>query len=268
MNRELPDPGKHTGKCFQNAANVIESVHVGWVESCDHGIESRLLCRTERFIEARDIGIRERVVVQRCITLEVIGRREVTGVCVRPLLLKRNTEQGRATDTVPHNREELTDVDPLLDVIGQVKMRVVEFRGGLRSLPEKKDGRGERDDSETDQRGGKGSLEVRTSHSKLLSHERHRGVGEQTRRQWRMDAKKLQHASCRNRGLRAASSAPLSSEISAEARRIGDSARAERERILSSHRRRGQAFPVNSLENTCKYPMEITLRKASLSGIV
>jgi hypothetical protein len=58
---------------------------------------------------------------------------------VGPLLLQGNAEQRRATDSRAHDLQELVNVSTFLDVIGQVKMRIVYLGlvwsrgGGLRS---------------------------------------------------------------------------------------------------------------------------------------
>ena len=89
-------------------------------------------CWRQRAIHARDVGVGERVVVERRVAVQVVGRREVAGVRVRPLLLQRDAEQRRSADPGPHDLQELADVDALLDVVRQVEVRVVEAvaRGG------------------------------------------------------------------------------------------------------------------------------------------
>jgi hypothetical protein len=88
----------------------------------------------ERPIDAGDIGVGEGVVIEGRIAVEVVGGREVAGVRVRPLLLQRNTEEGRAADARSHDRQELPGADALLDVVGQVEVRVVELVGRTRTL--------------------------------------------------------------------------------------------------------------------------------------
>ena len=83
-------------------------------------------------IRAGDERIGERVVVERRVALQVVGRRELAGVAVRPLLLQRDAEQGRTADAAAHDLQELPDVDALLDVVRQVKVRIVECVGRLR----------------------------------------------------------------------------------------------------------------------------------------
>ena len=134
VDAELADAGEDAGKRRQDAADVIDAVHVGRVETGDHRIEARLLLRPKAAIDAGDVGVRERVVVERRVGVQVVGRREVAGVGVGPVLLQRDAEQRRAGDARAHDVEELGDVDALLDVVGQVEMRVVEPVGAGRSL--------------------------------------------------------------------------------------------------------------------------------------
>jgi hypothetical protein len=47
-------------------------------------------------------------------------------------LLQRDTEQGRPADLVTHDLQILVDVSPLLHVVGQVEVRVVEEVVGRR----------------------------------------------------------------------------------------------------------------------------------------
>ena len=45
VNGELANAGEYTRKSLQHPANMIHRVHVGGIESRDHGIEPRLLLR-------------------------------------------------------------------------------------------------------------------------------------------------------------------------------------------------------------------------------
>jgi hypothetical protein len=45
---------------------------------------------------------------------------------IRPLLLKWNAEQGHSSNFVSHNFQEVMNVSPFLNVVRQVKVRVVE----------------------------------------------------------------------------------------------------------------------------------------------
>ena len=85
-------------------------------------------------IDGRDVRVGERVVVERRVAVQVVGRREVAGVAVRPLLLQRDAEQRRSAHARPHDLEELTRLDALLDVVRQVEVRVVETVGRALSL--------------------------------------------------------------------------------------------------------------------------------------
>ena len=132
VDAELADAGEDAGEGLQHAADVIDGIHVRRVEPGDHRIEARLLLLRERAIGAGDERIGERVVVERRVALQVVGRRELAGVAVRPLLLQRDAEQRRTADAAAHDLQELPDVDALLDVVGQVKVRIVEGVGRLR----------------------------------------------------------------------------------------------------------------------------------------
>ena len=130
VDAELADPREDAGKGEEHPADVIHGVHVSGIEAGDHRIEARLLGRRQRLVDAGDGGVGERVVVERCIALQVVGRREVARIGIRPLLLKRNAEERRSPDTAAHDLQEAMDVDALLDVVRQVKVRVVELVGG------------------------------------------------------------------------------------------------------------------------------------------
>ena len=139
VDAELADAGEHARERPQHAADVIGAVHVGRVEPGDHRIEARLRVRRQRSVGDRDRGVGERVVVERRIALQVVGRREIARVPVRPLLLQRDAEQRRAADPRPHDLQELADVDALLDVVRQVEVRVVEISaGGCRLRPRRR----------------------------------------------------------------------------------------------------------------------------------
>ena len=102
-----PMPVKTPGNVVQHAPDVVDAVHVGRIEPGDHRIEARLLLLRERAVHARDVGVGERVVVERRVGLQVVGRREVAGVRVRPLLLQRDPEERRAADARAHDLQEL-----------------------------------------------------------------------------------------------------------------------------------------------------------------
>jgi hypothetical protein len=123
---ELADSGKNAWKRLQHAANVVDGVHVGGVEPGDHRIEARLLLFREGQIGLRDERIRERVVVERRVCLQVISRCVIARIAVRPRLLQRNPEEGDTADLRAHDPEELMDVGSLLDIVREVKVRVVD----------------------------------------------------------------------------------------------------------------------------------------------
>jgi hypothetical protein len=134
VDAELADAGEHAGERLQNPANVIDAVHVRWVEPGDHRIEARLLLLRERAILAGDVSVGERVVVERRVAVQVVGRREVAGVPVRPLLLQRDPEERRPADARARDLQELADVDPFLDVVREVEVGVEELVGGTLTL--------------------------------------------------------------------------------------------------------------------------------------
>jgi hypothetical protein len=100
----------------------IDAVHVRRVEAGDHRIEARLRVLRQGPVDAGDVGIGEGVVVERGVGVQVVGRREVGRVRVRPLLLQGNAEQRRPPHACPHDLEELRYRDPLLDVVGEVEV--------------------------------------------------------------------------------------------------------------------------------------------------
>ena len=125
-----PMPVNTPGKRREHALDVIDAVHVGGVEPRDHRIEARLLARRERAIRHRDVGVRERVVVERRVGLQVVRGPELARVLVRPRLLQRNAEQGDTADRVAHDLQEPVDVRAFLNVVRQVEVRVVDLVSG------------------------------------------------------------------------------------------------------------------------------------------
>ena len=126
---EFADTAEYTRERLEHPANVVRAVHIGRIETRDHGIEPRPLLRRERKVGHRDPGIGERVVVQRGVRIQVVLRGAVSIHAVRPQLLQGNAEQRHPPGLVPHDLEEIPNVGAFLDVVGQVKMRVVEFEG-------------------------------------------------------------------------------------------------------------------------------------------
>jgi hypothetical protein len=58
------------------------------------------------------------------------------------LLLKRDAKQGDASRFVPHDAEKIVDVGSLLDVIGQMKVHIIELRlAGRITLRNERNGR-------------------------------------------------------------------------------------------------------------------------------
>ena len=135
VDRELADAREHTRERFEDAPDVIGSVHVRGVEPRDHRIESRLLCGFQLLERARDVGVGERVVIKRGVGLQVIRRSEVARIPMCPGLLQRDSEERRATDLVAHDLVDvLRRIRTLLHVVGEVEVAVVEHAGVLRRL--------------------------------------------------------------------------------------------------------------------------------------
>ena len=164
-----PMPEKTPGNVEQHAADVIDGVHVRRIEAGDHRIEARLLGRGQRLVDAGDVGVGERVVVERRVALQVVGRREVARIGVRPVLLERNAEQRRSADPVAHDLAGTRcDVDALLDVVRQVEVRVVELVGGTLALCVERPRAG-REDREQGQR-DRGAEDGRRTGRRSASH--------------------------------------------------------------------------------------------------
>ena len=110
VDRELADAREHAGERQQHALDVIGGVHVRRIEPRDHGVEARLLRRRQRPVLHRDERVGERVVVERRVALQVVGRREIAGVVLVPHLLERDAEDGHAADLRAHDLQEVVDV--------------------------------------------------------------------------------------------------------------------------------------------------------------
>ena len=134
VDAELADAREHAGERQQDTADVIDSVHVGRVEAGDHRVEAGLLGRRQRAVRHRDGCVGERIVVERRVAVQVVGGREVAGVAIRPLLLQRDAEERGPARPRPHDSQELARREALLDIVGQMEVRVVELVGGARPL--------------------------------------------------------------------------------------------------------------------------------------
>ena len=75
----------------------------------------------------RNPRIGERVVVQRSIGVKVIPGRTVPINAVRPLLLQRDAEQRHPAGRASHHVQKIANVGALLNIVGQVEMRIIEF---------------------------------------------------------------------------------------------------------------------------------------------
>src|SRR6185312_15875713 len=78
MNGELADAGEYSRKDFEYAFNVIDRIHVGRIETRDHGIKVRLLCLRKRLVLHGNPGVREGVVVKGRIGFEIVGGRSIS----------------------------------------------------------------------------------------------------------------------------------------------------------------------------------------------
>src|SRR5580693_1424500 len=106
---------------------MIGCIHIRRVEAGDHGVESSLLFSRERSVCHGNVGVGEGVVVERGVRLKIVGWSKLAGILVRPLLLQRNTEKCYAPHFTSHDRKEVVNVSPLLYVIRQMEVNVVEL---------------------------------------------------------------------------------------------------------------------------------------------
>ena len=121
-------PEKTPGKVCKHPANVIRGVHVGRIEAGDHRIEACLLFFRQRPVRHRNVSVGEGVVVERCVRLQVVGRSKVAGILVRPFLLQGDAEQRHSSDLGAHDLQKVVDVGAFLNVVGQMKVGVVQFK--------------------------------------------------------------------------------------------------------------------------------------------
>ena len=126
MNREFSNPGEDAWECLQHAANMICRVHVRGIESGDHRIKTRLLFLRQRLVSHRDPRVSEGVVVKRSVRIQVIGRAAIGVNTIGPLLLQRYAKQRHPSGFVSHDLQEVVNVDAFLNVVSQVKVRIVE----------------------------------------------------------------------------------------------------------------------------------------------
>jgi hypothetical protein len=103
VDAELANAAEHAGEGEQHAPDVVGGVHVSGVEAGDHRVQPLLLFRCERTVLHRDVRIGEAVVVQRCVRVQVVGRRVVPGHTMAPLLLQRDTEERATAHLVAHD---------------------------------------------------------------------------------------------------------------------------------------------------------------------
>ena len=114
----------------QHPAYVICRVHVRRVEPGDHRIDARAILRRQTQVLIRDDRIRERVVVELGIREQIVVGGAGSRLEVVPLLLQRNAEHGGPPSRGAHDLQEFRQAESFLDVVGQVKVGVVEVVGG------------------------------------------------------------------------------------------------------------------------------------------
>ena len=127
VDREFADAGEDAWKCAQNSSNMVGRIHIGRVKPRDHRVETRLFLARKPKIRHRNVRVREGVVIKRRVRLQIVRRRIVSTDAMRPLLLKRYTEQSRPAGRGPHDFQELPDRCPFLYVVIQVKVHIVEL---------------------------------------------------------------------------------------------------------------------------------------------
>jgi hypothetical protein len=127
VNNEFTNAREHARERVEHSADMIRRIHVRWVKASDHGIKTRLLLFGQRSICHGNRSVGKRVVVQRSVRVQVIRRGTVAVSAVRPLLLQRNAEDGHASSFGPHHVQKLVDIRPFLNIVGQMKMGIVEF---------------------------------------------------------------------------------------------------------------------------------------------
>ena len=128
VNAELADAGKHAGERAQDALDVVGGVHVRRVEARNHGVHPLPLRVRQRQVLVRDHRIHKRIIVECSVRAQVIVRGPVSGHEIIPFLLQRNAEQRSAAYPVTHHVEIFAGCDPLLCIIQQVEMCIVEVR--------------------------------------------------------------------------------------------------------------------------------------------
>ena len=138
MNCELADACEYTRECLQNTPDVVSGIHVSRIKSGDHGIEPSPLLGRQRPVRHRNEGIGERIVVKRCIGVQIIGRCAVSVDAIGPLLLKRYAKQGDSSDLVAHDFHEILNGCPFLDVVRQMEVGVIQFKVGSLRLEQQR----------------------------------------------------------------------------------------------------------------------------------
>src|SRR4051812_1400338 len=83
----------------------------------------------------------------------MVGRREAAGVAPAPLLLQRNAEERDAADLRAHDRQDVVDVRPFLDVVREVEVRVVQLVRLTLLRAERQRGEGTRGDADEEKPG-------------------------------------------------------------------------------------------------------------------
>src|SRR5262249_54956807 len=93
----------------------------------DHGVEASLLVFRERFEGHGDGSVGEGVVVERRITVEIVGGSAFAIDTIRPFLLKWDSKESDTTGVSAHHVQEIANAGTFLNVVGEMTVRVVEF---------------------------------------------------------------------------------------------------------------------------------------------
>ena len=127
VDRELADTCEHARERRQHALDVIHAVHVGRVEPRDHRIEARLLARRQRAIRHRDVGVRERVVVERRVGLQVVRGPKSPEFSYDHVCCSGMPNSATRPTVSPMISRNAPDVRAFLNVVRQVEVDVVDL---------------------------------------------------------------------------------------------------------------------------------------------
>lgn len=114
---------------------MLSRVHVGRIKTGDHRIKALLILGRQSLIRLGNHRIHKGIIVQGGIGAEIIVRRTVLGFKIVPLLLERNAEEGNAANLLTHEVQKIRQADAVLDIVGDMEMRVVKIRRHSRYRP-------------------------------------------------------------------------------------------------------------------------------------